>query len=118
MLDIWRNVFVMWVRRGQSGIIGMGEIIVPIKLLRSKIYLVAVRSDESLVIIEFLTHAQTESAREQYLTFGDSCVRTGRPDVDGRSLHGRLTKSSATNWLYAANERSGFWPISTRLKPQ
>jgi len=85
-LDIGRNVFVVGMRRSESRIVRMREVVVPVQTLVPSVHLVAVGGDQTGVEVQFLSHQKPEPAREQDFSFGNAGVRAVRPGPDGGTI--------------------------------
>lgn len=65
MLDVWRNVFVVWMGSSHVRIMRVGEVIIPIELLSVLVHLVTVTRDQCGREVDFFEHAQPEADREK-----------------------------------------------------
>lgn len=73
MLDVWRDVLMMWMGSCQNRIMGMWVVVVPVYLLAVSVDLVAIARDQPGIEVEFFQYTQPDALWEEDLTF---CKKT------------------------------------------
>lgn len=91
-LDVGRHMFVMWMSRGQSGIVRMREIVVPVQPIPPAINFVTVCGTLFSREIELFAQAKSNTTCEKDFPFGSAREGAIRPDDYGRLLNFRAVE--------------------------